>query len=153
MNLESIEDIINFASEKEKEAIAFYEELSKEEPYAGTKEIFQEFAREEKKHQAMLEEFLKDKAKIAAYRYERIPDLKISDYLVDVVYKKGMYYTDVLRLAMKREEKSVKLYMELAKQTDREDLIRIFHILSQEEARHKLGLETLYDAFMAKQGG
>ena len=153
MNLESFEEIINFASEKEKESIAFYEELSKDEPYAGTKEIFQEFAREEKKHQAMLEEFLKDKAKIAAYRYERIPDLKISDYLVDVVYKKGMHYTDVLRLAMKREEKSVKLYIELTKQTDREDLKRIFDVLSQEEAKHKLGLENLYDAFMAKQGG
>ena len=53
---------------------------------------------------------------------------------------------------MKREEKSLKLYNELAEKTDNEDLIKMFKVLSQEEAKHKLTLETLYDDYMAEQG-
>lgn len=153
MKLESFEEIIGFAVEKEKEASAFYEQLSKDASYPGTGETFAEFALEEKKHQAMLEELLKDKTRIAGYRYEPIPDLKISDYLADVVYKQGMHYADVLRLAMKREEKAVTLYNDLAGETDREDSIGLFRMLAQEEAKHKLRLETLYDNYMEKQGG
>jgi rubrerythrin len=58
----------------------------------------------------------------------------------------------MLRLAMKKEEKALKLYNELAKKTEKEDLITLFKVLSQEEAKHKLALETLYDDYMATQG-
>ena len=152
-NLSSFAEIIVFAIEKEKEAKVSYEQMSKDEPYSGTKEVFREFAREEKKHQVLLEEYQKGIAQIADYRYEVIPDLKISDYLADVAYKKGMDYTEALRLAMKREERSVRLYSDLAVKTGKEDLRRIFQMLSQEEAKHKLGLEILYDTYLAKTGG
>ena len=78
--------------------------------------------------------------------------MKRSDYLVDMEYKKGMHYEDMLRLAMKKEEKALKLYNELAKKTEKEDLITLFKMLSQEEAKHKLTLETLYDDYMSTQG-
>ena len=152
MSFENFEEIIHFAIEKEKEAVAFYEDVSKQEPYSGAKDAFVEFAREERKHQALLEDFLKGKKIVTDYQFKWIPDLKRSDYMVDVVYEKGMHYTDILRLAMKREEKSLKLYNELAQKTDKEDLNNLLKILCQEEAKHKLALETLYDDYMAKQG-
>jgi len=152
MDFETIEDLINFAIEKEKEAVSFYEDASRQEIYAGAKEAFEEFAREERKHQSMLEEFLKGEFKISDYAFKWIPDMKRSDYLVDIEYQKGMHYEDMLRLAMKKEEKALKLYNELAKKTEKEDLITLFKVLSQEEAKHKLALETLYDDFMATQG-
>ena len=43
-------------------------------------------------------------------------------------------------------------YNELQKKTEKEDIITLFKMLSQEEAKHKLALETLYDDFMATQG-
>ena len=152
MSFANFEEIIHFAIEKEKEAVAFYEDVSKQEPYSGAKDAFVEFAREERKHQALLEDFLKGKKIVTDYQFKWIPDLKRSDYMVDVVYEKGMHYTDILRLAMKREEKSLKLYNELAQKTDKEDLNNLLKILCQEEAKHKLALETLYDDYMAKQG-
>jgi rubrerythrin len=152
MDFETIEDLINFAIEKEKEAVSFYEDASRQEIYAGAKEAFEEFAREERKHQSMLEGFLKGEFKISDYTFKWIPDMKRSDYLVDIEYQKGMHYEDMLRLAMKKEEKALKLYNELAKKTEREDLITLFKVLSQEEAKHKLALETLYDDYMATQG-
>ena len=152
MSFENFEEIVHFAIEKEKEAVAFYEDVSKQESFSGAKEAFVEFAREERKHQAMLEGFLKGETIGTGYQFKWIPDLKRSDYMVDVVYEKGMHYTDILRLAMKREEKSLKLYNELLQKVDKEELGKVFKMLCQEEAKHKLALETLYDDYMAKQG-
>jgi rubrerythrin len=64
-----------------------------------------------------------------------------------------MHYTDILRLAMKREEKALQLYNELAeKAADKQDFVNVFKMLCQEEAKHKQILETIYDDFMAEQG-
>jgi rubrerythrin len=152
MSFESFEEIINFAIDKEKEAVAFYEDAAGQEPYSGARETFQDFAKEERKHQALLEGLLKGETTVADYEFEWIPDIKRSDYMVDLEYEKGMPYTDILRLAMKREEKSLQLYNQLSRKTDKADQIEIFKMLSQEEAKHKLALESLYDDYMATQG-
>ena len=152
MSFESFEEIIQFAIEKEKEAAAFYKDASTQESYSGGKEIFEDFAKEERKHQTMLEDLLKGEKTLSDYKFEWIPDMKRSDYLVDLNYEKGMHYADILRLAMKREEKALNLYNHLSKMTDKEEFINIFKMLSQEEAKHKLAIETLYDDYMAEMG-
>lgn len=152
MNFESIKDAINYAIEKENEAAIFYDEISSQEPFAGAKNVFKKFAEEERKHQRLLENFKDNKEKIAEYELKWIPDIKRSDYLVDMEYEQGMHYADILRLAMKREEKALKLYNAIMVKTRDDDCIRLFKILAQEEAKHKKSLETLYDDYMAKQG-
>ena len=119
---------------------------------AGAKKTFEEFAQEETKHRTLLEGFLKGEKTMSNYKFEWVPDMKRSDYIVDMKYERGMPYPDILRLAMKREEGSLKLYNELIKKTKKGDLIKTFQMLAQEEAKHKLALETLYDDFMAGQG-
>jgi len=152
MNFKSFEDLIQFAIEKEKEAVVFYENAGTQEPYAGSKETFLEFAKEEKKHQALLEVFLKGDKKLGDYKFKWVPDMKRSDYMVDLKYKKGMTYAELLRLAMKREEKALQLYNDLASKSEKSELVKVFKMLSQEEAKHKLKLETIYDDYMAKMG-
>lgn len=152
MNFESIKAVIDYAIEKEKEAAAFYEEISHQESFTGVKQTFEEFAAEERKHQSLLENFEENKEKLAKYELKWIPDMKRSDYLVDIEYERGMHYVDILRLAMKREEKALKLYNEMQTKIQNKDYIRLFKILAQEEARHKQALEILYDDYMAKQG-
>ena len=152
MNFKSFEELIHFAVEKEKEAVEFYENASTQEPYSGGKKIFLEFAKEERKHKALLEGFLKGDKKIGDYKFKWVPDLKRSDYMVDLKYKKGMPYPEMLRLAMKREEKALQLYNDLASNSDKSELVKVFKMLSQEEATHKLKLETIYDDYMAKMG-
>jgi len=152
MNFNSVEEIINYAIEKEKEAVKFYEEISRQEAFSGTRKIFEEFAKEERKHQAMLEDFSINKEKISKYKLEWITDIKRSDYLVDIEYEKGMHYTDILRLAMKKEEKALKLYNDLMQKADNKNVIKLFQLLAQEEAKHKGYIEGLYDDYMAGQG-
>lgn len=149
MSFNYIDEILAYAVEKEEEAVAFYLELSKKEGFASLKETFNSFANEEKKHVKMLTDLSQNKAKIETYEIKAVPDLKISDYLVDIEYEKGMLMPDILRIAMKREEQAVHLYKDLGNKSTDPDLKKIFEILVQEESKHKLALESMYDDFLA----
>ncbi len=152
MKFESFEEIVNYAIEKENEAAAFYADAAKKEPFSGVKEALEEMANEEKKHAAMLENIGENQEVLENYKFKWIPDMKRSDYMVNLVYEPGMHYSDLLRLAMKREEKALAMYNELQNKTDNEEHIKLFKALCQEEAKHKLFLEKLYDDYMAEQG-
>jgi len=152
MNFGSFEEVIDFAIAQEIKAAEFYDEASRQESISGVRDMFQELAVEERKHRGLLEKFKRDQKQFDQYEYKWIPDLKRSDYLVEMTYEKGMFYVDILRLAMKREEASLKLYNEFLEKVESDTLVKLFKTLAQEEARHKLKLETEYDDFMAKQG-
>ena len=154
MAFENLEAIVDFAIEGEKEAVEFYTELSAEAAFSGSAEMFKEFAREERKHQKLLEDFKAQgiAASIADYQLKWVADIKRSDYVVEMAYHKGMGYDDILLMAMKREEKALKLYNDFQEQADTEAGKTLFKILCQEEARHKQELETLYDDYMARMG-
>ena len=63
-----------------------------------------------------------------------------------------MSYRDILLLAMKREEKALALYNDLQEKAETADQTKVFMILSQEEAKHKLALEAEYDDYMKAMG-
>lgn len=154
MQFENLKAIIDFAVEKEKEAAEFYDEISEKEPFSGSKEMLKEFAAEERKHQALLEKFLTegvDKS-VAEYKLKWITDIKRSNYVVAMEYTEGMGYNDLLMLAMQREEKALALYNELEKEVEDAEGKKLFQVLAQEEAKHKLFLETEYDDYMARMG-
>ena len=151
MNFGSVDEILNFAIDREKEAVEFYTSLAKEATRASLKETFENFAKEEEKHVALLSDIAGNKEKIDAYEFKTITDLKISDYMVEKEYEEGMPMPEILKLAMKREEKAVKLYQTLADQTDNEEAKKVFMILVQEESKHKLALESMYDDYLADQ--
>ncbi|MEJ5360177.1 MAG: ferritin family protein [Desulfobacterales bacterium] len=154
MHFTSLDDILDFAIAKEKEAVQFYSRLAKEESFSGAREMFTEFAREEGRHERLLLEF-KSRGTAEAvrdYPLRWIKDIKRSDFAVEVEYRPGMAYNEILLLAMKREEKALKLYNEFLRQAETAEAKKIFQVLCQEEAKHKLALETLYDDYMAKMG-
>ena len=154
MDFESFDDVIRFAIEKEKEAADFYIACSRQEIFSGTRRMLEDFAAEERKHQAMLEKLLAGAAvdTVADYDFKWIPDIHRSDYVEDIAYRPGLGYHEVLLVAMKREEKALKLYNLLQEKADDDAQRNVFKILCQEEARHKLALESMYDDYMAKMG-
>ncbi|MFW6239489.1 MAG: dihydroorotate dehydrogenase [Thermodesulfobacteriota bacterium] len=154
MNFENVKEVVDFAIEKEQEAHDFYMQASEQESFSGSKQMLREFAEEEMKHKRMLENLDQkgvDKS-IHDYRWKWIPDIKRSDYAVEMDYKPGMSYKDMLMLAMKREEKALELYNQLQDMSEEEDAKLLFKMLCQEEAKHKLALETMYDDYMAEMG-
>ena len=151
MEFGSIDEILEFAINGEKEAVAFYTSLAEEADRKSLIETFERFAQEEEKHISLLTDMSANKEKIDSYEFKEVTDLKISDYMADVEYQKGMPMPEILKVAMKREEKAVKLYTMLGSQTDREDAKTVFRMLVQEEAQHKLALESMYDDYLADQ--
>ncbi|HUT54127.1 MAG TPA: ferritin family protein [bacterium] len=139
----SAADILDFAVEREEESYTFYMSLAKSSKRPGMKDLFEQFAKEEKGHKAKILDI--KKGKLMASAPKKIADLKISDYLVDVKPGKDLDYQQSLILAMKKEKMAFKLYTNLAAVAPAEALKNLFLSLAQDEARHKLRFEIEYD--------
>jgi rubrerythrin len=140
---ETFEDAIRGAIRKEADAAAFYR-MAGERVQSGISKVFKEMAEEEEKHKRLLENL--DWDKVEEYQLQEVPDLKIADFLTDVPFDKDMTYQDALRMAIKNEEQSQHLYRMSAQQfKDDPRLEKLFKMLAQEEAKHKLKLEEMYD--------
>jgi len=143
MDEKEFDDMLHFAIEREIESVHFYTEASQKVKHSGAQELFLDFVQQEKRHKQKLEDVRK--RKISLIHLREIPDLKISDYLVESELTPEASYADILRIAMKREERSVKLYTDLKEKNTDQTLIHLFAFLVQEESKHKYSLEKLYD--------
>jgi rubrerythrin len=85
------------------------------------------------------------KGKLLLPAAKKVADLKIADYVVDVVPTPEMSYQQALILAMKKEKASFLLYTNLAETASDDNLRATFSALAQEEAKHKLRFEIEYD--------
>ena len=138
-----IEEIINFAIDKEREAIAFYEELGGKTEDPVLKDAILSMADEERKHEKLLMNLTPKKLQFV--RETNQPDLKISDYVVETPFTKDSTYQDLLIIAMKREEKSHALYSDLEQRASDEATRKLFTLLKGEELKHKTRLEKEYE--------
>ena len=149
MDLKQYEEIIKFAIEKEIGAFNFYTKASQVAKYSGARELFVDFSKEEEKHRKLLEDITVEK--IAQLKVEKaVPDLKISDYMVDVEFRPDLSYADILRMAMKMEERSLKLYTDLKETAKGQEIHKLFDFLAQQEAKHKYAIEKKYDEDILK---
>ncbi|MHC4122630.1 MAG: ferritin-like domain-containing protein [Planctomycetota bacterium] len=137
-----IEEILDFAIENEVKANMFYLELAEKVKNPVIKETLKNFAAEEVGHRTRLEAI---KAGQQFKKADKVPALKIADYVVDIEPSEDMDYSDVLIVAMKKEKAAYRLYTDLAAQTDDAELRNMMLMLAQEEAKHKLRFECEYD--------
>jgi rubrerythrin len=143
MSLSTLPEIIQFAIDKEKNAQAFYRSAAGLSQYPGIPALFEELADEEQKHEKMLENIGQGVGIPEATGM--VPDLKISDYLVDLTFFPNMKYQEVMILAMKNEEKSMKFYRAWSEKAAQAEHQKLFAHLAEEEAKHKYRLESVYD--------
>jgi rubrerythrin len=143
MDQKNFKEIISFAIQREIDSINFYDQAGKLVKHSGTKDLFLDFMKQEEGHKKKLEEV--QTGKIAMGKIEKIPNLKISDYMVEAELRPDISYGDILRIAMKREERSVKLYTDFNEKNEDQTLRNLFTFLIQEESKHKYYIEKLYD--------
>jgi len=148
MEDKQFKEIIKFAIEKEIKSFNFYTSASQVAKYSGAKELFSDLAKKEVGHRKMLEKL--DTEKIAKARIKPVPNLKISDYMVDVEFKPDLSYAEIIRAAMKMEERALKLYTDMKESHKDQDLKKLFALLANEEAKHKFRLEKIYDEEILK---
>ena len=143
MKKDLFDEIIRFAIEGEQEAVDAYTTASEMVTRANVKEMLLDLAKQEQMHKKRLESI--DRERVADTAIVNVPDLRIADFMDDVTITADMGYQDILTVAMKREEKAHNLYTTLASNTEDAELRKVFELLAQEEAGHKLALEKEYD--------
>jgi rubrerythrin len=144
----NVDDILDFAMNSEQEAVDFYNELAVNASTEDMRQVFNQFAQEEIGHKAKIRQIKEERS--YTLPKEKVKDLKLSDYVVNVEPSKNMNYQDALVLAMKKEKAAFRLYMDLAEQTDNESMKNLFLGLAQEESKHKLRFELEYDEHVLK---
>jgi len=148
MKLDSLDEILRFAIRKEVDAAAFYK-MAAERSNPGVKKTFKELAKMEEGHKKKLEDF--DLKKIHQTELKKTRGLGLSEMLEDVPYSPDMSYADLLRMAIKQEEKSQRLYTSTAKIAPEPSLKKLLLVLAQEESTHKEKLEKIYDDEVLKE--
>lgn len=139
----SVDEILKFAIDKEREAIGFYENLSQKVENPIIKDAILGMADEERKHEKLLMNLAPERIQFA--RQPSQPDIKLSDYLVESPVTKDMSYQELLIIAMKREEKSYAFYSELELRASDDATRKVFTLLKGEELKHKARLEKEYE--------
>ncbi|MDP1621961.1 MAG: ferritin family protein [Bacteroidales bacterium] len=145
----SINDILDFAIGEEQAAVDFYLQLAAKSNNQQTKKVFEEYAEEEMRHKANLLSVRES----GSFKLpdEKVRDLKIAEYLVDVKPSANMSYQDALILAMKKEKAAYRMYTNLAGKAEDPDVKALFLRLAQEESKHKLAFEVEYDDYILKE--
>jgi rubrerythrin len=142
MRLNSLDEILRFAIRKEADTAAFYR-MAADRSDPGIRKTFEELVKEEEGHKKKLEGF--DLKKIEQMELKEAKGLGLSEMLEDVPYSPDMSYADLLRMAIKNEEKSQKLYTSTSQIVTEPMLKKLLLILGQEESTHKERLEKIYD--------
>lgn len=149
-NFNDINEILDFAIEREQGAVDFYTRLSNDAANQEMKEIFLQFAKEEMGHKAFLQK-VKSEGVIAVPK-EKVVDMKIADYVVpQEKTDEQLTYPEALKLAMWREKAAHKLYKKLASIVSDQSFVDLFEALANEELKHKARFEQEYDDYVLRE--
>jgi rubrerythrin len=144
-----VDEILDFAIDREQEAHDFYVRLASQATRPGMKQAFTDFAEEEANHKRKLQAIQAGGKLLRSG--EQVPDLGIARYAADVEPDHELDYQEALLLAMKREDAAHRLYTDLAAATRDAELKEAFLGLAHEEAKHKLRFETEYDEVVLQE--
>jgi len=146
----SDDEILQFAIGREVAAHRFYTDLAQEMDNATMRLLFENFAKEELRHKATLELEVMKRGLVVPAAIDA-DDLDQTDVMVAIDPELGIDYKNALILAINKEAKSFRLYVELAAivkdKQSRETLLS----LAQEEAKHELRFEIEYDVSIKRR--
>jgi len=144
MNIDKkFNEIIEFAIDREKDAVQFYHDLGGKSFFSEKKKLFVSLENMEKGHIRILNSIKQKRSQSIVVPV--VQNLHISDYMVAPPAEGELSYQDILIIAMKREEASYRLYTDLAEKNNDTDIKKLFLKLASEEAQHKLLFERMYD--------
>ena len=145
----SVDDVLDFAMKSEKESVDFYHRMTAMTSNAEMKQVFTQLAHEEMGHKSRLQHMRETRQPVLIP--EKVADLRISDYLPDVLPGPRLTYSEALIVAMKKENAAARLYTDLAARAADDNIREVFEGLIREEQAHKLRFETEYDEYVLKE--
>jgi len=121
---------------------AFYEDAAKKCENEYLRNMFLDFAAEEKRHKVMLEDILSSGA--MGFTVDGTKDYHVSSTVDKPMLSTVMKPADAIALAMKNEEEAMNLYLDLS--DDSTDLTqkKVFKDLATMERDHKFKMEKAF---------
>lgn len=145
----SVDEILEYAVAMEDASWRFYSDWAEKAENEAISTVFREFAGEELKHKKLIEDVRAGDKTLKA-KHE-VGDLKLTDKYMIPEPSSAMSYQDALLVAIDREVAAVELYDHLTAVCVEESLCSVFDALADEEKKHKLKLETIYDDNFMKE--
>ena len=150
-SLDSIEAILDFAIEREREAQSTYYSYARDTERRGFSQLLLSMAEMEKEHERKLVA-LKQGANLAGlFTPPKAEDLGLTEMLVEVPFAPDMDYGDFLILVIRKEGEAEDLYRKLEGLTDSGDVKNMFRLLADEERKHKNWAQERYDQDILKE--
>lgn len=143
MKQQELQNIIDFAIEKEKEAVSFYYDLASKVKLKALAEELRRIATMEEAHRQRLENM--DVAEAVRDVPKGVPDLHITEYVVEKKPSPDMSWQDIVNIAMHREQAAINLYTDLEKLVIDPLSKQLFQHLAAEEQGHKFFFEKTWD--------
>lgn len=143
MGFANIDEILDFAIAREKEAAALYADLAERVERPGMRQALLDFAKEEEEHERHLEGI--KAGELPALTVRQVQGLGIAEHLTETKPSANMTYAELLAVVIKAEQAAHELYASLAEATDDPNLGAVFAALASEEAKHKQRFEAEYE--------
>ena len=143
-NLETIEQVLDFAIERENEACVFYQAWADKLDDPTLNKVFLGLSEQERQHSEKMTAIRKGHT-VFRFKNDLFPKIHLLDFVVEARLGPDLSLEDALALAMQREKMSYRLYLELAAAAEVEALVNVFISLAHEEANHRVRLEIEYD--------
>ncbi len=155
---EMCQNAVRMAVERERDLLEFYEQvapLMKREAIRQVFEVFRDDIQNRVDELMVLlgtEDASCDLIARELLREDAPSDLGIAKYLKDVELTEDSDFQDVLTVAMKRQERVVAFFVQLAAMTPAQEVADIFRSISNEEAGRLRQLEEIYDDEILLEG-
>ncbi len=143
MDLDKYRQVISEAINGEIEAKIFYTQVSEKIKDNNLKDLFLTFAKEEEKHEQILNRVLKNEKMDTTY-FNCDKDFNVAQTIDMPEVNSQMNLKDAIGIAMKNEEAAMMKYQSLADNCDDEDLKSVFLDLAAMEKNHKFKMETSF---------
>lgn len=147
MKYRSFQEALNYAIGREQDAEGFYHLLAKRARQPATREMLEELAVQEHQHQERLQAL---EPGDVARKGVRPTEVDEPADRKAVAYDPEMDFVAALRLAIQREEDSVRLYQMLGQEAEDPAQQKLFHLLVGQEQGHRTRLQDELDSVVLR---
>ena len=155
---EMCKNAVMMAVEREQDLLEFYVQVAPLMKRPAIREVFDVFRDDIQARIAELDALLKEEEATCDLiatelaREDTPEELGISRYLREVELREDSDLQDVLTVAMKRQERVVSFFTQMAAMTPAEEVATIFRSIRNEEAGRLRQLEEIYDDEILLEG-
>jgi rubrerythrin len=155
---EMCKNAVMMAVERERDLLEFYQQVAPLMKRTAIKQVFEVFRDDIRNREDELNALLEteeascDLIAQELAREDSPANLGIAKYLKDIELNENSDFQDVLTVSMKRQERVVAFFTQLAAMTPTEEVATIFRSIGNEEASRLRQLEEIYDDEILLEG-